>query len=258
MMDLFALLELYNTFDHDNIDFDIVRKLLENYTTLELRSARQLADSLHVSQSSLNRFWKRLYYENFSLYRDEHAKWREYYFFDYDYVGHGRIREAGSFREHMDCLTREFQGAAADMDEGQLGRLLESLLAHDEIIFVGTPLGGNIWRLQMELVLLGKRTSAFLTPDYQIEAVRSAGPGTLVVGLDLMRQDDVFLPGILAEAGRAGAERWCISHLKKRSCAAVVREQISLSGSNAYTDQLMLSILVSYLGSKLRQRVLER
>ena len=79
-----------------------------------------------------------------------------------------------------------------------------------------------------------------------------------MVGLDLMRQDDIFLPGILTDASRAGAECWCISHMKKTSCAAVVREQISFSGSNAYTDQLMLSILVSYLGNDLRKRVLEQ
>ncbi|MDD4378215.1 MAG: hypothetical protein PHH48_08780 [Eubacteriales bacterium] len=107
MIDLFPLLEMYNTYSHDDIYFDIVKNVIDNYNELELDSLLTFSESMHVSSSSINRFLKELYYENFTTFKAEHLKKEEYYFYDYNYISNKETDETDSFYGYTGAFLSE-------------------------------------------------------------------------------------------------------------------------------------------------------
>lgn len=257
MIDLFPLLEMYNTYSHDDIYFDIVKNIVDNYNTLELDSLLTFSESMHVSPSSINRFLKELYYENFSNFKAEHLKKEEYYFYDYNYIGNIETVETSSFSGYTSGLLSEISQIIKSIDEKRIHSLYQKITQSKNIIFVGTPLIDDIWWLQLELILLGKKTSAFINPNYQVEAVENLTHDTLVIGIDIMRQDDIFIQCILKDAKKRGARVACISHFSKASYTSYVDEYLFYKGSNSRTDNFVLSLILNYIGKMLREKIIE-
>lgn len=251
MIDLMALLELYNTYSHDDIFYEIARNILSRYNELELNSLNDFADSLHVSPSSLNRFLKQLYYDNFTTFRQEHLKREEYCLFDHQRIP-GRSASVGTLAEFSAAFVASVTEQLASVNQSALDALLHKLQKRESIIFVGIPMPSEVWWLQLELVLLGKRTCAFLDPNCQVEAIRNCVPGDLVVGIDIVRQDDIFFDGVLEIARERGAETVCISHVAKPGMAQRVDLALSYDGVNTRADQATLAVVLNYLGHALR------
>jgi len=252
MMDLLALLEYYNTCDHDNLFYDITKGILEQYDDLQLDSLQAFAESLHVSPSSLGRYLKNLYYDNFTTFRTEHLKRQEYYLFDHDRLPTRADREG--FRTFTGSFLTETQAVLDSMDESKTEQLAGLLESREKIIFVGLPMPSEIWWLEMELVLLGKRTSAFQNPNDQVEELLVCQPGDLVIGLDFMRQDDIFLERALEEAHKRGATTVCLSHMIRRADTPYIDLLFSYCGTNTRGDQMALTVLLNYLGDCLRRK----
>jgi len=263
MIDLLPVLELYSTYSHDEIFFDIAENIVEQYNDLKLDSLSTFADSLHVSNSSVSRFIKQLYYENFTLFKMEHMRKDEQYFFDFAYMQSMQVLskqgqgQTPTFHGYMDTMLHEVRQIASTISEEQIDHLCQQILASDSVVFVGIPLCSDIWWLQVDLVLMGKKTSAFFDPNYQVDAVRNLKPNTLVIGIDMIRQDDNFIFNILEEAKRNGARVCCISHFKKSNSMAFVDEHVHFNGTNTRTDNYVLSIILNYIGNRLRMKNLE-
>lgn len=258
MIDLFPLLEMYNTYNHDDIYFDIVKNILDNYNALELDSLLTFSESMHVSPSSINRFLKELYYDNFTTFKAEHLKKDEYYFYDYNYTLNKEVDQTASFYEYTDAFLSEISQITRSIDENRIQSLYQKIIDSENIIFVGIPLTDDIWWLQLELILLGKKTSAFINPNHQIEAVQNLTPNTLVIGIDVMRHNDIFTQCILKDAKKSGASVVCISHFRKASYTAYVDECLSYNGSSCRSDNFVLSLILNYIGKKLREKILEK
>lgn len=265
MIDLLPVLELYSTYSHDEIFFDIAENIVEQYNDLKLDSLSSFADSLHVSNSSVSRFIKQLYYENFTLFKMEHMRRDEQYFFDFAYMqgqiqglrqGQGQSHPP-TFQGYVDAMLHEVRQIATTVSEEQINHLCEQIIASDSVVFVGIPLCSDIWWLQVDLVLMGKKTSAFFDPNYQVEAIRNLKPNTLVIGIDIIRQDDNFIYNILAEAKKGGAKVCCISHFKKSNSMTFVDEHLHFNGTNTRTDNYVLSVILNYIGNRLRMKNLE-
>lgn len=251
MIDLMALLELYNTYSHDDIFYEIARNILNHYNELELNSLNDFADSLHVSPSSLNRFLKQLYYDNFTTFRQEHLKREEYCLFDHLRIP-GRSARTGTLADFTAAFVASVTEQLATVEQSGLDALLRKLRERENIIFVGIPMPSEVWWLQLELVLLGKRTCAFLDPNCQAEAVMNCAPGDLVVGVDVVRQDDIFLDRALEIARERGADTACVSHAAKPGMAQRVNLFLSYDGVNTRADQATLAVVLNYLGHALR------
>ena len=260
MIDLLPVLELYSTYSHDEIFFDIAENIVEQYNDLKLDSLSSFADSLHVSNSSVSRFIKQLYYENFTLFKMEHMRRDEQYFFDFAYMqgqGQAQGQKPPTFHGYVDAMLNEVRQIATTVSEDQIDHLCEQIMASDSVVFVGIPLCSDIWWLQVDLVLMGKKTSAFFDPNYQVDAIRNLKPNTLVIGIDIIRQDDNFLYNILDEAKKDGAKLCCISHFKKSNSMAFVDEYLHFNGTNTRTDNYVLSVILNYIGNRLRMKNLE-
>lgn len=256
MIDLLPVLELYSTYSHEDIFFDIAQNIVENYNDLKLDSLSSFADSLHVSNSSVSRFIKQLYYENFTLFKMEHMRKDEQYFFDFAYIQSKKGQTPG-FHDYVGAMMQEVSEIARTVSEEQIDHLCKQIMDSDSIVFVGIPLCSDIWWLQVDLVMMGKKTSAFFDPNYQVDAIQHLEPNTLVIGIDIIRQDDNFIYNILDLAKKGGAKVSCISHFKKSNSMAFVDEFLHFNGTNTRTDNYVLSIILNYIGNRLRMKNLE-
>lgn len=257
MIDLLPILELYNTYNHDHIFFEIAENMLLQYNELKVTSLNECAQSLHVSASSLSRYLKQLFYENFTVFKVEHLKNMEYYLFDHAHA-HMRLTHNLSFGDFSHQFLNELEDIVRTIKEEEVAGMLDLIDKHDNIIFVGIPLSSEVWSLQVELILLGKRTSAFLDPNYQSQAVAEAGKGDLIIEINTMRQDGVYLSTALDQARMQGASIACISHAYKPSTSQQRDGQLYYGGANTKTDHFVFSMLLNYIGQRLREQLLTR
>ncbi len=64
MLDLLCLLEFYNTYSHEDIYFEVVKKMIKEFDMLRMMGTQELADHLFISPATLYRFVKVMYYNN--------------------------------------------------------------------------------------------------------------------------------------------------------------------------------------------------
>lgn len=254
MLGLIGLLECYNTYDQDDIYFNIAELILKNYKDLNVSSIQDFASSIHISVSTAQRFVKQLYYENFPSFRNGYNKFSENYQYDGKYF-HGNHEKSISPMEYGKIISEGIERTMASLDEGLIKSLIEMILASEEVIFVGIPMTSEVWRLQVELILMGKRTSAFIDPNYQMKAVRNANEKSLVICIQYMRQDDNHNEFLLREAKEKGAKIGYISHVKKKSVEDIIDIGLVYKGSNTQMDSLMLGIILNYIGSRLSNMI---
>lgn len=255
MLELIALLECYNTYDHNGIYYEVARAILENYNNIDASTVEAFADSIHVSVSTVNRFVKQLYYENFSTYRLFHTRKMDIYKYDGKY--YPRLeREPLSFKEYSAQTLKLFERGLESVKEEEISKLVKLMLESREIVFIGIPVHSEIWRIQVELVLLGKKTSAYIDPNYQMDAVEDVNEDSLVISVIYMRQDDNHNQRLLENAQKRGAKTAVISHLPYRLDGPEGSLEISFSGSKTQADALILQSILHYIGSLLRDHLL--
>ncbi len=254
MLGLIGLLECYNTYDQDDIYFNIAELILKNYKDLNVSNIQEFASSIHISVSTAQRFVKQLYYENFPSFRNGYNKFSESYQYDGKYF-EGQRERAISPVEYGKIISEGIERAMTSLDENLVQTLVEIIKDSDEVIFVGIPMTSEVWRLQVELILMGKRTSAFIDPNYQIKAVGNSNEKSLVICIQCMRQDDNHNEHLLRDAKEQGAKIGYISHVKKKSVEDIIDIGLVYKGNNTQTDSISLGIILNYIGSQLSNMI---
>lgn len=158
MIDLLCLLEFYNTYETDEIYHKIAEKMLENFSVVSEMSISELSDFLFVSQSTIYRFIKMMGYENYNQMKAGQITFLENYYLQGRYVS--RNANINHFDNYIDYMLKKIHALKEKNIHVQVDQLIELILSVDEIIFVGMPMPSFVWRLQMELVMLKKKTSA--------------------------------------------------------------------------------------------------
>lgn len=250
MLGLIGLLECYNTYDQDDIYFNIAREILKNYNKLNISSVQEFADSLHISVSTAQRFIKQLYFNNFSTFKFNYINSSENYQYDGKYFekfGEGPV----SPKEYGRIITDRVTEVMNSLDEAIIDNFIKMIKDSEEIIFIGIPMTSEVWRLQVELVLMGKRTSAFIDPNYQIKSINNSGEKALVVCIQYMRQEDNHNEELLKLAKDKGAKTVCITHIKKKSIENIADLALVYKGNNTQMDSMLMGLILNYIGSKL-------
>lgn len=256
-IDLLCLLEFYNTYDHDDIYHEVAEKMLQSFEQIQTMNAQELADYLFISPSTLYRFIKMMYYSS-----HKEMKGRQQLFFE-QYTANGRYFPKETDRTqglngYADQLSRSARQLAADLDRDTLADLEETLLEAAEIIFVGIPMPSLAWRLQVELTLLGKKTSAFLNPLYQLEAVKAAAGGAVIFMLHYTTGDGDFYHQIADLARDKGCK---IAILSNNPIASIVRQAdlpLCFEGDLSESDLLLIGLVLDAIGDHLYRKVRER
>ncbi|MGL4337386.1 MAG: MurR/RpiR family transcriptional regulator [Turicibacter sp.] len=255
MLELVGLLGCYNTYDQGDIYFQISKAILENYNDLDMSSLQSFTDSLHISVSTSNRFIKQLYFNNFSDFRNHVNKTAEHYQYDGKYFP-SLDDEMINPIEYGKILSDKITEVMAVLDQSCIESLVSMIDQSEDIIFVGIPLTSEVWRLQIELILMGKKTSAFLDPNFQVNEVNQANKNSLVICLHHTRQQDNHNEMLLMHAKEKGAKTVYIGSVKSKIIEHYSDLSIIFKGTNTHLDTTIAQIVLNYIGNYLRNKII--
>lgn len=262
MIDLLCLLEFYNTYDHDNVFYSVCEKMLHSFPDISEIGMQELADYLFISSSTLYRFVKMLAYDNYGQMRTSQQMFLENYMFQGRYLP---VENSGAakgtalgLKGYSEYLIRRIDQVAKEVDDEKISAILDQIRLSDEVIFIGMPLPSAVWRLQIELVLLGKKTSAFLNPQHQIEAVQNASDSALIFVIQYIPDNSSFYLNIVKEAKAQGQKTAAISNLALSSTLKYTDCSITFQGAMAESDMIMIEMLLNVIGNELNNEILEK
>lgn len=255
MLDIIALLECYNTYDQDDIYFDVAKAMLENYNRLQTSSVQEFADSIHISVSTVSRFMRQMYYDNFSSFRMSYERSHLQYHYTGKYNPTLKDEDINP-AAYGQMLAATITEMTDRLDIQAIAALLTMIETSDEIVFVGIPLHSETWRLQVELVLMGKKTNAFIDPNYQIRAIDNVNNKSAVISLIYMPQDTPHQVQQLKRAQEKGAKTACIAYTRQPGMDTVADLALYYEGTGTQVDSLLMQVLLNYVGLRLRNKLL--
>lgn len=257
METLIALLEFYNTYDHEDIFFEVAKYLLFHIDELKEQTLEKLAANIPVSISTLNRFIKAMAFKDFSSVRQLSSTISNTYEYEGKYFPNYFTKKEHSFKTYGQMLSQKITEVTETIKREEVEALVSAMLEADEIIFVGTPIPYGVWRLQVDLVLLKKPTSAFLDPNYQLEKVRNLSPNSVVIGLSSIRPSDNYLQQCFDIAKERGAKTAFIANVIGGEVIGKVDYPFVFKGTHTEIDTHLIHVILSLIGIVLNERVEE-
>ena len=256
MIDLLCLLEFYNTYETDEIYHKIAEKMLENFSVVSEMSISELSDFLFVSQSTIYRFIKMMGYENYNQMKAGQITFLENYYLQGRYVS--RNANINHFDNYVDYMLEKIHVLKEKNIHVQVDQLIELIISVDEIIFVGMPMPSFVWRLQMELVMLKKKTSAFLNPENQHQAIIHAKPNTLIIGIQYLIDSSIFYSNMIKDVMKHQYKSAVIYTSKLASYIKSIDLPIYIDGDNNESDLFMMEFIFNYIGHRLNMMILDK
>lgn len=256
MIDLLCLLEFYNTYETDEIYHKIAEKMLENFSIVSEMSISELSDFLFVSQSTIYRFIKIMGYENYNQMKAGQITFLENYYLQGRYTS--RNANINHFDNYIDYMLQKIHVLKEKNIHKQVDLLIEMILSADEIIFVGMPMPSFVWRLQMELVMLKKKTSAFLNPENQHQAIIHAKPNTLIIGIQYLIDSTIFYSNISKDIMKHQYKSAFIYTSKLASYIKNIDLPIYIDGDNDESDLFVMEFIFNYIGHRLNMMILDK
>lgn len=256
MIDLLCLLEFYNTYETDEIYYKIAEKMLENFSVVSEMSISELSDFLFVSQSTIYRFIKMMGYENYNQMKAGQITFLENYYLQGRYAS--RNANINHFDNYIDYMLKKIHALKEKNIHVQIDQLIELILSVDEIIFVGMPMPSFVWRLQMELVMLKKKTSAFLNPENQHQAIIHAKPNTLIIGIQYLIDSSIFYSNMIKDVMKHQYKSAVIYTSKLASYIKNIDLPIYIDGDNNESDLFVMEFIFNYIGHRLNMMILDK
>lgn len=256
MIDLLCLLEFYNTYETDEIYYKIAEKMLENFSVVSEMSISELSDFLFVSQSTIYRFIKMMGYENYNQMKAGQITFLENYYLQGRYVSQNA--NINHFDNYIDYMLKKIHVLKEKNIHVQVDQLIELILSVDEIIFVGMPMPSFVWRLQMELVMLKKKTSAFLNPENQHQAIIHAKPNTLIIGIQYLIDSSIFYSNMIKDVMKHQYKSAVIYTSKLASYIKNIDLPIYIDGDNNESDLFVMEFIFNYIGHRLNMMILDK
>lgn len=256
MIDLLCLLEFYNTYETDEIYHKIAEKMLENFSVVSEMSISELSDFLFVSQSTIYRFIKMMGYENYNQMKAGQITFLENYYLQGRYAS--RNANINHFDNYIDYMLKKIHVLKEKNIHVQVDQLIELMLSVDEIIFVGMPMPSFVWRLQMELVMLKKKTSAFLNPENQHQAIIHAKPNTLIIGIQYLIDSSIFYSNMIKDVMKHQYKSAVIYTSKLASYIKNIDLPIYIDGDNNESDLFVMEFIFNYIGHRLNMMILDK
>ena len=162
----------------------------------------------------------------------------------------------GSLQNYGDYMISRITKLYQEVSDEVIKELTTAILRAEEIIFVGIPMPSAVWRLQVELVLLGKKTSAFLDPQHQLEAIQKATSDTLIFLVQYMPEHSGFYLDIAKSAKERGLKTVAITNMPISPTLQFVSTAASFHGDLIESDMLLIELLINMIGHSLNQSIL--
>lgn len=208
MQSILALLQFYNTYDHDDINFSVAENFLYHTQLVGGWSLIEAAEQFHCSTSTITRFCRLMYYPSYPVLRDDLSRLRNHYFLDMlstqsllSEAGREQISSFGGKHLLAQMADRVIDSLRSD----QIAALVHRFYESGKIGFYGYSLPQAIWLLQIDFIMCGKKTTAFSDPNYQLEDVQSLDHTCTAVFCHYTKEGASLIEGMMAEAIERGA-----------------------------------------------------
>lgn len=182
MINLLGLIEMFNTYDANNIYHDVADCLLKNYRILDSMTAAQIAEMCNVSPSTLTRFFRKMAYPmTVSRLPDIAGQTKENYAFEGKYIPFMEKAEAVSpVGDYVRSLQSGITKLHHSISEKKMTQFVKDIFSCNKIVFLGCPIPQELWRFQVDLTLKGIESCAFLSPNQQFEELKRLRESTIV------------------------------------------------------------------------------
>jgi len=191
---------MYNTYDHKSIFHSVATCLVKNYRLLDTMTSAEIADLCNVSISTLNRFFKMMAYPmTVSRLPDLVSSTKESYTFDGNYIPL-TAQNSGecSIDIYINSLQSRIKALHDTINKEEINQLVKVINSSKKVVFLG-KIPKAAWRFQMDLILRGIETSAFMDPNYQYEELGNIENETVVFYTQSHRFiDNKFKQGIIS------------------------------------------------------------
>ena len=207
MQSILALLQFYNTYDHDDIYFNVAENFLYHTQSVTDWSLVEAAEQFHCSTSTITRFCRLMYYPSYPVLRDSLSRLRNHYYLDMlstqsllSEAGHEPTSGFGG--RHL--LAQMADRAIDSLMNQQIAILIRKFYESGKIGFYGYSLPQATWLLQIDFIMCGKKTTAFLDPNYQLEDVQSLDHTCTAVFCHYTKEESSLIEGMISEAIERG------------------------------------------------------
>ena len=110
----------------------------------------------------------------------------------------------------------------------------------------------------MELVMLKKKTSAFLNPENQYQAIMHAKSNTLVIGIQYLIDSSIFYSNMVKDIKNHKFKSAVIYTSKLASYIKNVDLPIYIDGDNNESDLFLMEFIFNYIGHHLNTMILDK
>lgn len=146
-------------------------------------------------------------YPSYPVLREDLSRLRNHYFLDMlstqsllSEAGHERTYGFGGKHLLAQMTDRVIDSLMSD----QITTLVRRFYESGKIGFYGYSLPQAIWLLQIDFVMGGKRTTAYLDPNYQLEDVQSLDPTCTAVFCHYTKEESSLIERMISEAIERG------------------------------------------------------
>ena len=109
----------------------------------------------------------------------------------------------------------------------------------------------------MELVMLKKKTSAFLNPENQHQAILHAKPNTLIIGIQYLMDSSIFFSNMMKDVKNHQYKSAVIYTSKLASYIKNINLPIYIEGDNNESDLFVMEFIFNYIGHRLNTMILD-
>lgn len=255
MINILGLIEMYNTYNTQTVYNELAGCLLKNFSELDKLSASEIAELCNVSPSTLQRFFKKMSYPmTVSRLPDIFNAAKMEYLYNSEYAPiFDKDKYESSIAHYLAKMNESMEQLAASIDENAIEAFIQDLISSKKIIFLGCPIPQEVWRFQVDLIMKDIESSAFLSPNEQLEEINKIEEGSMIVYFD-------YYKSIFSQYQKAIME-----HNHKQFKVAIVsnndRKRMNcdyafhFNGNDSEQDFVLFNIFVNILGVKFRELV---
>lgn len=258
MINLFGLIEMYNTYGRRDVYTDIAACLLKNFNQLDTMSTAQIAELCNVSASTLNRFYKKMSYAaTVTNLPNIVCEAKEIYGLQGHYIPlTGRDLNESAIDFYLRNLQESLSTLYMGIDQKQIKGLVQDIMSCKKVVFIGCPVPQTVWMFQVDLTLYGIETSAFLDPSSQYSEIDQLQEGTIVVFTQtiffgtnkfnekIIQRKDKFKKLVL------------ITNNSEHLLSSQADYSFSLPGNGVHQDLLFLNLYIQLIALTFRDEVM--
>ena len=206
MQSILALLQFYNTYDHDDIYFSVAKNFIYQFDQISDMSLVEIAEKSYCSPSTITRFCRHLYYSSYPELRLELSRLRQQYVLNVLSTKQKVSMMENTLAGGKNIITQTIDCSLEQLDSSQMNLFVNMLLSKTKIGFYGYSVPQSVWLLQIDLLMDGKESTAFLDPKYQIEDVQSLDEHSFAVFFHYTNDEILFIEQMMQEASQRGAK----------------------------------------------------